>query len=47
MYIRGSNKITPDIAGILRDSGFPGLSRYYLLDLKDNKTCLLYTSRCV
>ena len=35
------NKITTDIAGILRDSGFPGLSRYYLLDLKESKTVLI------
>lgn len=35
------NKITTDISGILRDSGFPGLSRYYLLDLRDNKTVLI------
>ncbi len=35
------NKITSDIAGILKDSGFPGLNRYYMLDLKDNRTVVI------
>ncbi len=35
------NHITGDIVGILNDSGYPGLNRYYMLDLEDNKSVVI------
>lgn len=30
------NRLTADIEGVLKDSNFSGLGRYYMIDLKDN-----------
>lgn len=35
------NLITGDVVSILRDSGYPGLNKYYLLDLEDAKTVVI------
>jgi len=34
-------QLTNELVGTLRDSGFPGLNRYYLMDMEGDHTCLI------
>lgn len=36
------NQVTSDLQHTLSNSGFPGLNRYYLLDLEDNQLVVIF-----